>query len=336
MYILGVNISHQPSTALLKDGELQWYIENERISRVKDYHIEEPLNTSKFIHDHIDHLIISSFGSSVHDPRRIELVKNSVSHTTLHYDPYTHHKYHAANAFYDSGFDSCVAIVMDGYGSLRDSHNPHREIESTYQCSYPSNIVPVEKHYSICDLNGARESFYVDNHLMSDGFSAGYMFAHACKKFGMNAGLDAGKIMGMAAYGSPSEGAPWFVDGIADNRLFLAALEEANTFQERCNFAWRLQEETKLHTINYISRVIDKYSPRNIVLSGGYFLNCVNNYAYLKNFPNINFYIDPISHDGGTALGSAKLLWYNMTGDTTIRKPDNIYYGPITNAYISC
>lgn len=331
MYILGVNISHNPSTALFKDGKLLWYIENERISKVKNYCIDDPLNTRQFIHDHIDHVIISSFGSEMYDPKRIHMVKNYVPHNNIYYDLYTHHKHHAANAFYDSGFEECVAIIMDGYGAQRDSFHLHREVESTYFCSYPDNIVPLEKHYSVCDINGERNSFQIDNHLMSDGFSCGHMFAQTCIEFGMNSGLDAGKIMGMAAYGNPSQGKPWFVDGIADNQLFLSQLKQAKTFEERCNFAWRLQEETKSHTINYISKVIEKYNPKNIVLSGGYFLNCVNNYFYIKEFPDINFYIDPISHDGGTALGAAKILWHSLTKDMTIRKINDLYLGPQYN-----
>ena len=47
----------------------------------------------------------------------------------------------------------------------------------------------------------------------------------------------------------------------------------------------------------------------NIVLSGGYALNCVNNYEYVKKFSEKNFFIDPVAHDGGTAIGAA--LWVN-------------------------
>ena len=32
---------------------------------------------------------------------------------------------------------------------------------------------------------------------------------------------------------------------------------------------------------------------KNVVLSGGYSLNCVNNYHYVKEFPDYNFFVDP-------------------------------------------
>ena len=43
----------------------------------------------------------------------------------------------------------------------------------------------------------------------------------------------------------------------------------------------------------------------SIVLSGGYALNCVNNYAYVSKFHTKNFFIDPVAHDGGTSIGAA-------------------------------
>ena len=52
-----------------------------------------------------------------------------------------------------------------------------------------------------------------------------------------------------------------------------------------------------------------KKNTRNIILSGGYALNCINNYKYTQYFKNVNFFIDPCPHDGGTSLGAA--VWYD-------------------------
>jgi len=73
------------------------------------------------------------------------------------------------------------------------------------------------------------------------------------------------------------------------------------------DLARQLQEETKLDTIELIKKAISYNDCKNIVLSGGYALNCVNNYEYLKEFPDHNFFVDPVAHDGGTAIGAA--LW---------------------------
>ena len=71
--------------------------------------------------------------------------------------------------------------------------------------------------------------------------------------------------------------------------------------------ATQLQIATKESTINLLEKAFS-YSPiKNVVLSGGYALNCVNNYEYVKAFPEYNFFVDPVPHDGGTAIGAA--LW---------------------------
>ena len=62
----------------------------------------------------------------------------------------------------------------------------------------------------------------------------------------------------------------------------------------------------------------------NIVLSGGYSLNCTNNYKYLQSFPDINFFVDPVPHDGGTAVGCA--LEYYMTADLENAEEDDEEY----------
>ena len=36
MYILGVNISHEPSACLLKDGEIVYFSEEERLTGIKN------------------------------------------------------------------------------------------------------------------------------------------------------------------------------------------------------------------------------------------------------------------------------------------------------------
>ena len=48
---------------------------------------------------------------------------------------------------------------------------------------------------------------------------------------------------------------------------------------------------------------------KNVVLSGGYALNCVANYWYLDklNKENIKLYVEPVSNDAGTAMGAAML-----------------------------
>jgi carbamoyltransferase len=69
-----------------------------------------------------------------------------------------------------------------------------------------------------------------------------------------------------------------------------------------------------------------------VVLSGGYGLNCVANYAYLDalNEMGIDLYVEPMSNDGGTAIGAALLFYYeNVATEKPVRERlSSLYLGP--------
>ena len=86
MYILGINISHEPSCCLLKDGEIVYHLEDDRITRIKDvmlpmeeysdlvesYVENNYIKSAKFIQadvikkytHEIDYIIFTSYGRS--------------------------------------------------------------------------------------------------------------------------------------------------------------------------------------------------------------------------------------------------------------------------------
>ena len=93
--------------------------------------------------------------------------------------------------------------------------------------------------------------------------------------------------------------------------------------------AYEFQRDTETRMIELIRKAHEETGEDNIVVCGGYGLNCVANYKYWKEFPDLNVYCEPISHDGGTSIGGAKYI-YAKTND--IEDPMNvqtsIYYGP--------
>ena len=91
------------------------------------------------------------------------------------------------------------------------------------------------------------------------------------------------------------------------------------------NIAWRVQKETEELVGNLIQKAADETGETNIVISGGYALNCVANYYYKKRFPNLNIYVDPIAHDGGSAIGLALFVWYSKSQETTPHKLNSVY-----------
>ena len=74
----------------------------------------------------------------------------------------------------------------------------------------------------------------------------------------------------------------------------------------KADIANKLQEESLKHTKRLITKAVEISGCKNVVLSGGYALNCLNNYQYLDIDPEINLYVDPVCYDAGTALGAAK------------------------------
>tara|TARA_B100002019_G_scaffold289865_1_gene306372 strand:+ start:6791 stop:7606 length:816 start_codon:yes stop_codon:yes gene_type:complete len=106
-----------------------------------------------------------------------------------------------------------------------------------------------------------------------DSIGCGRQFEETALVYGWDH-RDAGKVMGMSAY------------------------NDEPAFSTQLQWEQRYEELLEMRTSN------------NVVVSGGCFLNCVANYKMKKKFPHINLYVEPIAHDGGTAIGAAYLAYY--------------------------
>jgi carbamoyltransferase len=95
------------------------------------------------------------------------------------------------------------------------------------------------------------------------------------------------------------------------------------------DLAFAVQHACEEQIIRLILDAVERTGEKNVVIAGGFGLNCVGNYEYLKHLPSdINLYIEPIAHDGGTCIGAAKLIHHDNTSDITKRPHKTIYYGP--------
>ena len=95
--------------------------------------------------------------------------------------------------------------------------------------------------------------------------------------------------------------------------------------------AYAVQTQTQEQVTNLIRKAVAMTGKKNVVLSGGYGLNCVANYHYLEALRNegINLYVEPVSNDAGTAMGAALLQYRTITRDRTINdQVDTLYNGP--------
>jgi len=342
MYILGINISHHASVCLLKNGHVVYHIEEERLNKRKywgpnetDHYYKSITALTQFT-KRIDRVVFAGVGEpfemdviqSIHDQLfSLGLIGEQANH---HYAPTQHHLYHAACAFYNSGFKDAAALIVDGGGAkIRDGVN---EGESIYRCSYPHKIEGEWQHrFNFYQIEEAFEFKNADGELFSSHITAGSLFNNFGDKLGFNGGFDAGKLMGLASYGTIVDDESWYMnfEGVqmTKNSVIIDRLKaDYPTFEDRANLAKKLQVETAKHTRHLIKKCLE-ISPR-VVLSGGYFLNCVNNYEYLDLFDDpSNLYIEPNSSDAGTALGIAKLFHYALSQKKTPIPLKTLYMG---------
>jgi carbamoyltransferase len=359
MNIVGINISHDTSVCLMQDGKITFYLEEERLCKVKSFLIDKIPSQIKTLYkiknfvNQIDYLIITTFkrDDKLYDIKIAEDIVNQLIKIGLNIDKIIlnledHHLMHAYNSFYFSGFESATVLIMDGSGSYSDFFTDengmhYREIESIYKFNNQHEML--YKHYSSFGTIKIFEKFFykiMDNKkiMLSNTLSCGQLFTEvSIRMLNLNEN-ESGKTMGMSSYGIlDNNKIEWFKE-YENNFLFdydffdtllRSEIYQFASFQEKADYTKKLQHETKEYTIRLIQKAIDLSESNNVVLSGGYFQNCVNNYAYLKAFPNINFYVDPICYDGGTAIGACLYVWHHVLGNpNTLQKLDSLYLGP--------
>ena len=349
MKIVGLNRIHNSAVTLLDDGEVVFSLENERLSNIK--YDKLPYNVIQELPKYTDN--VDCIGvTGVQAPKNpenfedrdpyssaiIHLNRSFYNHPNTTYDlNQKHHMMHAAHGFYNSGFKKALCIIRDGLGSdYPISHFQFQEgtfgseRNASFVASYPNNFEEIDKEVMVgfeCDVD-------IGTARVSHHFSEGLAFQKTCVAMGMNE-MDAGKLMGMSTYGKPNDSIPsMYINDQLNPNLFKWRNEnlregyldyEFTDFQSKADFAYALQTATQNHVKRYIHSMVDKTGIKNVVLAGGYFLNCVANYEYLRD--DIEFYIEPVSSDAGTSMGAAKYLHHTLTKDKTIRPQKHIYLG---------
>ena len=361
--IVSVARGHNGSTTLLVDGEVVFYLEEERLSRFK-YDGSPLLGLQKVFDyvDHIDHLVVCHThragptldwsGEDMYQGWVRKLAKKKFEFET-HFIDVVHHEMHAACGFYNSGFESAACVIADGAGSFLQSEqvpDTMYEFETIFKASYPGNFDTVFKHIGTKSAIGFHE--VEDNVFITEYPGHTKMYEAVTQYCGFPA-IEAGKLMGLAPYGSPNEELPSFFNGEWGNRDIIvptypnAAAINVERFdilkqdtkmhkqgeytQIQKDLAYKIQEETSERMCQLIEKAVDLTGEKNIIICGGYGLNCVANYKYWQRFPDLNIYCEPISHDGGTSIGGAKYMYHKLEETKTPKKQESVYYGPQYN-----
>lgn len=370
MKILAINPGHNGSVCLLEDGKIIYYIEEERLSREK--YDGNPFRSCiiGLLKHKIDIVILGGTSRGYYpqlawtaiDPFT-SLIRKFNKETKVIDMTDNHHLGHAAGAFYNSGFDEALSIVVDGCGSQKGARYGTNfyhgfETETIYKFSYDGHNELI--YQSIFDPSPEKELAKTTSLTAGAGITITKAYEAVTSFLGWHP-IEAGKTMGLAPYGEKDENIHDFFDqttGRAFTSMFVPQYPGGaliNTFEDvgiteylknanpgdqtwhkdktklsqiSKNLAWKVQQETQ----EMVGDLIEKYTLqtgiKNVCIGGGYGLNCMANYYYKERFPELNIFNDPVSHDGGTAIGLAKYVWYNQS-ESKVKTPlTTLYLGP--------
>lgn len=364
MNIIAVNPGHNGSTAFLVDGELKFYIEEERLSRMK-YDGNPFRGIMEAVNHGVDFIVLG--GTTEQFAQLPWTGEDSYTALVRKYCPNVksinlgnqHHLGHAAEAFYNSGFEDAAAVIVDGSGTMHNIafgeaekdrvSNAGFETESIIDCAYPAEFKNVYKRYG---GNSDTKRISAEGIDMDNAVTITKAYEAVSEYLGFGY-IEAGKTMGLAPYGKEDNDIPdIFINGRGNKNLLIpnypagahidtemySNLKQTSDPKEwhsdpskvtdaAKNLAWKVQQETQELVGDLIEKAVALTGKKNIVVAGGYGLNCVANYYLQERFPDLDIWFDPVAHDGGTSIGLAKLVHHSETGDTTVRPLTSLYLG---------
>jgi carbamoyltransferase len=262
-----------------------------------------------------------------------------------------HHRFHAACAFFGSGFGHAAVLVVDGQGCRGDHIAP-----TSIWCGSGSALEPVE------ELFPTHEDF-ADH-------SLGHFYTAVGALAGMTDQYEEGKTMALAAYGGPSPFLEWLRERVRvepDGRYWIepdfvrAVL--GHTLVPKLGFRWDPPSQAQRELWEEIARVRGRpirpgepdqvdmdtafagqamleelllglarrahtlTGAKRLCVVGGVALNCVANERLVREGPFEEVFVPPAPSDDGQALGKLLLEIEEMElpVETTMR---TAYLGP--------
>lgn len=333
-YIVGVNIGfHDSSACLLRNGELRMMVEQERVSRRKRALAQTPADAvAACLHaegigpDEVDVLAIGWDFRDTPMGRMKRFGDEALTRTLLpgrtrptppvRWIP--HHIAHAASAYYSSGLEEAAVLVVDGAG----------ERTATTIATATRDGIDIVQEWPIAQ-------------------SLGFLYAAATRWAGFG-DWGAGKLMGLAAYGRPTneqpvrvtdEGYELVVDGgrleITDDdtrtvrgpmlsqfpdfeKAMLGCFAEMYPFAERADsgedaiayadFAAGIQHGLEQAMSRLSEVAAERTGMRSLVLAGGVAMNCSMIGSLIRAGRFTDIYVPPVPTDSGVGLGAALVV----------------------------
>ena len=368
-YIVGLSLGHNASTCLLKDGEIVFSVEEERLTRIKAD--GAPFNGLLKVLEYTDKVDYIAVAYPTNDrpileytrepiymgmARKLGLIatlpREEICDTHNQYLDYTtqHHLSHAICAFVNSGFGEAVTVVVDGAGSASKYPKDNTlidvyETESIFTCSSES-ITPI---YKKCGTDksiipGRYDNFNGYELIVDNTAGIGKAYDAVTDYLGFTL-MECGKTMGLSAYGKFNPNIPnFFIHDaawsyvnpglVAPNYARGSAI---NVFkydklkdEPREDIAYKIQQETQEEVLKLIIKASETSGNKNVCLTGGYALNCVANYYYKEKLNELG--INLYVEPNSSDAGTSigvAYLAYHRTSVNEMNKP--VYIANITH-----
>jgi carbamoyltransferase len=259
----------------------------------------------------------------------------------------SHHAGHAISAFATSGFDDAAVLVVDGMGS------PTKDLSDDEKRTVIDPCVAGGETNSIYHAEGTRLRS-LEKHMIDEGRwlnapppgsampgfgSLGGLFSAAASQIFGDA-MDAGKVMGLAPYGSPTIDPGDFFE-IRDGRfVFSDEVPKRFTSPDRWpkqkkayeDLAASVQNALEYALLYLAGRVRELSDSRNLVYAGGVALNSVANERIIREADFDRVYVIPAAEDSGPAIGAAYHGLWHLTGEYTPQAYERDAFGTVYSA----
>lgn len=337
--------SHDSTVTVFDDSGLKYFFKTERYTR-KKRDMYNPVS-EKVLEKLFKNLSLIITNKYYREP------DNFSNSKTAHYNH--HHKMHAACAFYNSGFENSLVMVIDRNGAqvqeeyIREVTKCVRECETVFIASYPNKFEVLDRYfwgYPSIKIKLDDRVYKSDNFM-----SVTKIYETATVLIGENL-LENGKTMGLSAYGRDLPFVNFFDNGVPNQHLFKTKIFDTpgttnqngekllfkefsydlvgkmtqQNYQLYADYAFQVQKQTQEEIARRVDYYVNKTGIKKVCIVGGYGLNVVTNGYLVKMFPDVEFFFEPLADDSGVALGLSYLIYRNKTLDNTITPLKNTFF----------
>jgi len=350
MRVVAFSITHDSSVCSIKDGKIEFFCKEERLSKVKrDKSPFLALEKLKSLNlGKIDRLLYHTPSNYNSDYFVWSEYTRKLFNVPLeNFSFLTHHLCHASLARFNSGFKKCLVIVVDRDGSLFFINDqPYaRETESVFECD-ENWISPIYKNFSMLnnlkDENNFTEKnikeYFRDTEISVTSLGIVQVYEAATTLIGEDV-LENGKTMGLSAYGKPINDKLFDDKGPIRNKFKiingkvnfygsknLEGLFSKNNYLYYAHVAKQVQKQTQERVCDLIKKYVKKTGIKNVCIVGGYGLNVVANSYYKTKLPSVNFYFEPIADDTGISIGAAMLKYKDTTNEKPVKNKSTFFH----------